>query len=66
MIPAPAMASSGITTTQKYQYSQPTEKPAQLPSTARVNSVNERTCGMSTAISPSIRMTSSTRVPVST
>src|SRR5690348_8345857 len=50
MITAPAMASTGITITQKYQYSQPTENPAQCPSAARVNSVNERTCGISTAI----------------
>ena len=65
MIPAPAIASTGITITQKYQYSQPTENPAQFPSAARVNSVNERTCGISTAISPSMRMISRIRRPVS-
>src|SRR5208282_3376376 len=62
-IAAPAIASTGITITQKYQYSQPTENPAQLPRPARANSVKERTCGMPTAISPSIRMISSTRNP---
>ncbi len=35
MIFAPAMASKPTTITQKYQYSQPTEKPAQLPIAAR-------------------------------
>ena len=32
---APAIASKPTTITHKYQYSQPTEKPAQLPNTAR-------------------------------
>jgi hypothetical protein len=32
---APAIASNPTTITQKYQYSQPTEKPAQLPSAVR-------------------------------
>ena len=40
---APAMASTGTTNTQKYQYSQPTTKPAPSPRPARANSVNERT-----------------------
>ena len=35
MIFAPAMASKPTTITQKYQYNQPTEKPAQLPSALR-------------------------------
>src|SRR5215813_10003681 len=35
MIFAPAIASKPTTITQKYQYSQPTEKPAQLPSALR-------------------------------
>ncbi len=35
MIFAPAIASKPTTITQKYQYSQPTENPAQLPSAAR-------------------------------
>src|SRR5579863_2510518 len=38
---APAMASTGMTMIQKYQYSQPTVKPAQSPSPARANSVKE-------------------------
>ena len=61
---APAMASTGITTIQKYQYSQPTAKPAQSPSPARANSVKERTVGISTAISPRLRMTSRNISPV--
>jgi hypothetical protein len=61
---APAIASTGTTIIQKYQYSQPATKPPQGPSPARANSVNERTCGMVIAISPSMRMTSSTRMPV--
>ena len=52
------MASTGTTSTQKYQYSQPTTKPAPSPRPARANSVNERTCGSEVAISPSMRMTS--------
>src|SRR3954447_9418255 len=35
MIFAPAIASKPTTITQKYQYNQPTEKPAQLPSAVR-------------------------------
>jgi hypothetical protein len=35
MILAPATASKPTTMTQKYQYSQPTEKPAQPPSARR-------------------------------
>ncbi len=35
MIFAPAIASKPTTITQKYQYSQPTEKPAQPPSARR-------------------------------
>ena len=40
MILAPAIASMAITTTQKYQYSQPTTKPAQLPTPALAKSGN--------------------------
>jgi len=54
---APAMASTGTTKTQKYQYSQPTTNPAPSPNPARANSVNERTWGRAVAISPSIRIT---------
>ena len=61
---APAIASTGTTIIQKYQYSQPATKPPQLPSPARPNSVNERTFGSVIAISPSMRITSSTSVPV--
>ena len=35
MILAPAIASKPTTITQKYQYNQPTEKPAQSPSAVR-------------------------------
>ena len=59
-----AITSMGITTTQKNQYNQPTENPAQLPSPSRANSVKERASGFATAISPSIRMTISTSSPV--
>ena len=64
-ITAPAMASTGITMIQKYQYSQPTVKPAQSPRPARANSVNDRTSGRETAISPTQRMTIRTINPVS-
>ncbi len=47
---APAMASTGTTNTQKYQYSQPTTKPAPWPRPALANSVNERTWGREVAI----------------
>ena len=63
MLPA-AITSIGITTTQKNQYSQPTVKPARSPRPRRANSVNERTCGLPTAISPIMRMTSSISTPV--
>jgi hypothetical protein len=62
---APAMASTGITMTQKYQYSQPTVNPAQCPNPARAKSVNERMSGRDTAISPKHRMTIKTIRPVS-
>ena len=42
---APAIASTGTTSTQKYQYSQPITNPAPSPSPARANSVNDRTWG---------------------
>ena len=61
---APAMASTGTTSTQKYQYSQPTTKPAPSPKPARANSVNERTCGSAVAISPNMRITSRISSPV--
>ena len=60
---APAMASTGTTTIQKYQYIQPTTNPAQSPRPVRAKSLKVRTCGSATAISPSMRMTSSTRMP---
>src|SRR5579859_3299943 len=61
---APAISSTGTVTTQKYQYSQPATNPAHGPRPARGNSVNERRCGSATAISPNIRITSNTSVPV--
>src|ERR1700730_6922316 len=61
---APANASTGTTIIQKYQYSQPATNPAHGPKPARANSVKERTAGSATAISPSMRITSSTSVPV--
>src|SRR5918912_660096 len=53
---APATASTASTIAQKYQYSQPTLKPAHGPSAWRQYSTNEPTCGLATAISPSIRI----------
>src|ERR1700741_4663551 len=61
---APAIASTGTTMIQKYQYSQPATNPAHGPSPTRANSVNARTSGRATAISPSIRMTSRINTPV--
>src|ERR1700754_4145016 len=60
---APATASTATTITQKYQYSQPLVKPAQLPRPMRAYSVNEPTPGTASAISPSMRMTISTTMP---
>ena len=65
-----------MTTTQKYQYSQPTEKPAQPPIERRAysrtsergedcESAKEPTDGLAEAISPSIRITSTIRTPAS-
>src|SRR3984957_11227534 len=62
---APAIASTGTTMIQKYQYSQPQVKPAHGPKPTRANSVNELVVGRATAISPSMRITSSTSTPVS-
>ena len=62
-ISAPATASMARTMAQKYQYSQPVVKPAQPPSERRAYSANEPTCGLATAISPSIRMTSTISTP---
>ncbi len=62
-ISAPATASIASTIAQKYQYSQPTLKPAQPPSDRRADSANEPTCGLATAISPSIRITSTISTP---
>ncbi len=58
------MASTGTTSTQKYQYSQPITKPAPSPNPARANSVNERTLGSAVAISPNMRITSKISRPV--
>ena len=63
---APATASKPTTMTQKYQYSQPLVKPHRSPSDRRINSVNEPSVGWAAAISPSIRITSTTRPPAST
>ncbi len=56
-MPAPATASIAATTTQKYQYSQPTLNPAQLPSPSREKLATEPDDGRATAISPIARMT---------
>ncbi len=60
---APATASMARTIAQKYQYSQPTVKPARAPRALREYSTNYPTDGLATAISPSIRMTRTMRMP---
>jgi hypothetical protein len=60
---APATASIASTIAQKYQHSQPTAKPAHGPSASRQYSMNDPTRGLATAISPSIRITSTTSRP---
>ncbi|MCY1309014.1 hypothetical protein D9M70_590680 [compost metagenome] len=64
-MPAPTTTSTATTITQKYQYSQPEVKPAQSPRPIRLYSVNAPMPGMAMAISPSIRITSSTIRPAS-
>jgi len=66
MISAPAVASMARTMAQKYQYSQPTLKPAQPPSAERQYSTNEPTVGLATAISPSIRIITMMSAPART
>jgi hypothetical protein len=61
---APATASKPTTITQKYQYSQPLVNPAPSPSERRMSSVNEPAVGLADAISPSIRITRTIRMPV--
>src|SRR3954451_23217461 len=61
---APATASKPITMTQKYQYSQATENPAQPPRAVRAESENEPVEGLAVAISPSIRITRMISTPV--
>ena len=62
-IAAPAVASIGITTTQNHQYSRPMEKPAHRPSARSAYVEKEPVSGWAVAISPSIRITSTTSVP---
>lgn len=59
------VASTASTTTQKNQYSQPIEKPAQRPSARSACAENEPDVGLAADISPSIRITSTTSVPTS-
>src|SRR3954463_5442245 len=63
MIAAPAAASTARTMTQKDQYSQPTRKRAQPPTARPAYSAKDPVLGWATAISPSIRMTSTTSSP---
>ncbi|MND85385.1 hypothetical protein D3C80_773110 [compost metagenome] len=60
---AAALASSGITSTQNHQYSQPMVKPAQRPMARSAYVENEPVSGEATAISPNMRITSTTSVP---
>src|SRR5450631_976161 len=62
---APATASKPMTITQKYQFSQAAEKPAQPPSALRAYSVKDPVCGSAAAISPSIRITRTMSTPAS-
>ena len=64
-IVAPATASIARTMAQNHQYSQPMVKPARGPSAVRQYSTNDPTAGLATAISPSMRMMSTTRTPAS-
>lgn len=57
------MASTASTTTQKNQYSQPIENPAQRPSARSACAEKEPEVGLAADISPSIRITSTTSVP---
>lgn len=60
---APAMASTGTTISQKYQYSQPATNPAGAPRPTRVKSVKLRTSGRPVAISAIMRITSRISTP---
>ena len=62
-MPPPAIASIGTTITQKYQYSQPLVKPAQLPKASLANSVKAPTPGFAAASSLSMRITQSITRP---
>ncbi len=64
-IVAPATASMARTIAQNHQYSQPMVKPARGPSAVRQYSMNDPTAGLATAISPSMRMMRTTRIPAS-
>src|SRR5690606_40357567 len=64
-IAAPAVASTARTTTQKNQYSQPMEKPAQGPRARSAWAEKEPDVGLAADISPSMRITSTTSVPTS-
>ncbi len=63
MIVAPATASMASTMAQNHQYSQPVVKPAHGPIAGRVYSTKEPFGGLATAISRSMRITSSTSAP---
>lgn len=63
MAAAAVASTGGMTRTQNHQYSQPTEKPAQPPSARSEYTENEPVSGLAVAISPSIRITNTTRVP---
>jgi hypothetical protein len=62
---APATASMASTMAQNHQYSQPIVKPAREPSALRQYSMKDPTVGLATAISPSMRITSTISPPAS-
>ncbi len=61
---APAMASTGMISTQNHQYSQPMVNPAQGPMASEAYVEKEPLLGLAMAISPSMRITSNTNRPV--
>ena len=62
---AAAVASTGMTVTQNHQYSQPIVKPAHGPIERSAYVENDPVSGCRIAISPSIRITSTTSIPAS-
>src|SRR4051794_1158639 len=60
---APAVASTASTTAQNHQYNQPIVNPAQRPIARSAYAENDPVSGDAADISPSMRITSTTRSP---